>query len=131
MTTAFVQFLVDQGLISADQSAEIVSWADNRKDPVGMIAVEHGLIAGKQVHELLDRLDGVGMRITDPNQVAGGLTQNRLRILHGIQERRQWIQVVEAILLSGLASESAILRAYAEFILEHEEGDRGSMAQAA
>lgn len=131
MTSAFVQYLVDQGLIGEEHSTEIVAWADKREDPVGLIAVEHGLIAGKQVHELLDRLDGVGLRITDPNEVAGGLTQNRLRILHGIQERRQWIQVVEAILLSGLVSESAILRAYAEFILEHEQGDRGNLARAA
>jgi len=131
MVTAFVQFLVDQGLIASDQCVRIAAWADEHRDPVGLIAVEHGLISGKQIGEMLSGYEGTGMRISDPAKVAGGLTPNRLRILHGIQERRQWSQVVEAILLSGLASESAILRAYADFILEHEEGDRGDLAKAA
>lgn len=131
MSQPFVNHLVKTGILSAQQASRVEAWASGRHDPVGIIAVEHGMIIGRQIDDVLGRQRDWDRRFGQIAVEMGYLSDGQLDSLLTIQEFRDQTRVVEAVILAGLAPSGEILRAYGRFVLDHECGDAAVRSAAA
>lgn len=131
MSNPFVEFLCRKGLLTREQADRVSSWASGRHDPIGIIAVEHGLILGRQIEEVLGQQRDCDWRFGQVAVELGHLTRPCLDHLLHIQKQRQWARVAEAVVLAGILPAEKVFRAYAEFVLDHAAGDAPALAAAA
>lgn len=131
MSNPFVEHLRRKGLLTAEQAERVTVWSSGRHDPVGIIAVEHGLILGRQIEEVLGHQRDCDWRFGQVAVEMGHLTRPSLDHLLQIQRHRQWARVAEAVVLAGILPSEQVFRAYAEFVMEHAAGDAGALAAAA
>ncbi len=131
MTNPFVDHLRAKGLLTHEQAERVASWASGRHDPIGIIAVEHGLILGRQIEEVLGQQRDCDWRFGQVAVEMGHLTRPCLDHLLQIQRHRQWARVAEAVVLAGILPSDKVFRAYAEFVLDHSSGASAAFAAAA
>ncbi len=118
MSNPFVEFLKRRGLLSAEQAERVGVWASGRHDPVGIIAVEHGLILGRQIEEVLGQQRDCDWRFGQVAVEMGHLSKATLDHLLLVQRVRQWERVAEAVVLSGILPSEQVFRAFGDFVLE-------------
>lgn len=131
MTNPFVEHLKRKGFLTADQADRVAIWASARHDPVGIIAVEHGLILGRQIDEVLGHQKDCDWRFGQVAVEMGHLTKGTLNALLQIQRVREWARVAEAVILAGILPSEQVFRAFGEFISEHVSVDAAGLAAAA
>lgn len=131
MSIPFIQYLVDDGAITPTDAERIEAWTSRRHDPIGIIAVEHGMILGRQIDQILSRQQELGLRFGQTGVEMGHLTEGNMACLLELQQLRASWRVIEAILLSGMLPSERILRAYATFVLDAEGRGFGGLAAAA
>jgi hypothetical protein len=131
MSPNFVDHLKKIGILTPQQSARVEVWASGRHDPVGIIAVEHGMIIGRQIDDVLGRQRDWDRRFGEIAVEMGYLNEGQLEKLLEIQRFRDLARVAEAVILAGLAPSGEILRAYARFVLDHEGGEAAVRSAAA
>lgn len=127
----FVDHLARCGLISPTQTQQVMLWVAGRCDPVGLIAVEHGLLVGEQVEAILERQNGCDWRFGEVAVAAGYLTKPDLDRILEVQKHRRWSSVAEAVILAGILPSERVYRAFAEFVLDHSSGDASAYSAAA
>jgi hypothetical protein len=131
MSNPFVQYLRQQGMLTAEQAQRIDAWASGRHDPIGIIAVEHGLILGRQIDEVLGTQRDTDWRFGQVAIELGHLGPRSTAQLLEIQRLRQWSRVAEAVVLAGIRPSDEVFSALARFVLEHGTGDASAWAKAA
>ena len=55
MPNASVEFLTDRGRITQDQAGNLEVWLRYDHQPIGMIAMSHGLMSGRGIDDVLER----------------------------------------------------------------------------
>ena len=121
----FLHDLLESERVTPAEAERIAAWASKQQDPLGIIAVEHGLIVGRQIEEVLERQRVTGLRFGETGVSMGYLTDTNLSCLLEIQQIRGWNRVLEVVMLSGLLSSSKALMAFSGFIQRREAGTRG------
>lgn len=98
----FVEFLASETEISPSVADQISTWAVRQQKPLGMIAVDHGLIIGPQIDDVLDRQRQTKKMFGEIAIEMGFLTQAKLDELLNIQGFRVHSSIVEALGLAGV-----------------------------
>ena len=57
MRCSFAEFLVERGAISDAEGASVRTWAQQNRDLLGSIAMEHGLLTSEQVRAVVAHAD--------------------------------------------------------------------------
>lgn len=116
MTNLFLQDLLEQSLLTPAEGERIAAWASRQQDPIGIIAVEHGLIVGRQIDEVLERQRFNGLRFGETGVELGYLTDSNVRTLLEIQQQRTWQRVLEVVMLAGLIAPARAMMLLARFM---------------
>jgi hypothetical protein len=97
----FVQFLTEQGVIPQYLGKHL---GERRfvREPIGMIAVGHGILSPDQIDTVLARQRGSGERFGDIAVDLGLLTRQQVDVLIRIQEFRSSAEIIEALSLAGI-----------------------------
>lgn len=127
----FVAYLKRRGLLSEGEALRVAAWSSRQSDPIGIIAVEHGLILGKQIDAVLESQQARGVRFGQAAVEMGCLSPGTVEGLLTIQRMRQWSRVAEVIILGHLMPAEQILRVLAEFVLENGRVEAAGLAAAA
>lgn len=116
MSNLFLQDLMDQSLLTPSEGERIAAWAARQQDPIGIIAVEHGLIVGRQIDAVLERQRITGLRFGETGIELGYLTESNVKTLLEIQQVRSWQRVLEVVMLAGLIAPQRATVALARFM---------------
>lgn len=116
MEMPFLSYLRSTGRLSHSDVERISRWAMSNREPIGMIAVAHGLITGEQIDEVLDRQRQSGEKFGQVGIELGLLTEKQVQTLLEIQRQRMVTVVLEALSLSESLPLREGLLAHAEFI---------------
>lgn len=131
MIHGFVDFLVDRGYVTPEQAERIEAWSSRQHDPIGIIAVEHGLIIGRQIDEVLEAQVQEGGLFGIHAVDLGHLNRGTLDALLEVQRVRHWSRVAEAVVLAGILPAPEIFRAFGQFIFETFQGGHAAARVAA
>ncbi len=118
MKLPFVQFLISSGEIPEGAANRISQRAVHNKEPIGMIAVDHGLIVGHQIDEILDRQRHSKLKFGELAIDMGLFTQEKVQTLLQIQQFRTLARVMEALALANVLSLPAGVLLLLEFASE-------------
>jgi hypothetical protein len=97
----FVNYLQDQGLISPQAHSLICQAIPHAREPIGMIAVQHGLIRGDDIDKVLDAQRGSKLRFGELAVRMGLLREEQVDRLLEVQMFRAVSDLVEVLVLSG------------------------------
>jgi hypothetical protein len=98
---SFVQFLTEQGALPQYLSHHLGQRRFVR-EPIGMIAVGHGVLTPDQIDAVLTRQRSSGERFGSIAVELGFLTQQQVDVLLQIQEFRSSAEIVEDLALAGV-----------------------------
>ena len=122
MKVPFVRFLLSRGEISEEMADQIGRWPLRHREPIGMIAVDHGLIIGQQIDEILDRQRESKLKFGELAVEMGFLTPDKVRTLLHIQHSRMLTGTVEALALAGVVPLMTGVHLLSDFVTE-QPGD--------
>ena len=122
MTIPFIRYLVSKGQISQTVADQITEWARRNQNPIGMIAVAHGMIIGPQIDEVLDRQKESKKRFGEIAVEMGLLTEAKVQVLLQIQQQRLVTAITEALALSGSIPFTTGVRLLSEFVRTEPTG---------
>jgi hypothetical protein len=91
------------------------------QEPIGLIAVDHGLIKGRQIDEVLDCQRNTNKKFGEIGVELGLLTEQKVGSLLQIQKYRVLTSITEALALAGQLSLDAGVRLLSDFVREHPE----------
>jgi hypothetical protein len=116
MKAAFADYLVATGRVSRDRLELIPRSEWLYREPIGRLAMFHGLLSGVDVEEVLrqqrndDQLFGeIAIRM-------GMITREQLDVLFRGQSIRACLELIEDLALAGILDFSAGLSAVNEFV---------------
>ena len=121
MHQRFIEFLVGRGLISEAAGQQIATTRSYVREPIGMIAVGHGLLRPDQIDLILDRQRDSTLRFGDLAVRLGCLTRDQVDLLLAIQEFRASAAVAEAMALAGVLSWEDAARHLGAFLAHDDE----------
>jgi hypothetical protein len=124
----FTEYLISRREITEAAGEGLGTWSLRNREPIGIIAVEHGLISGHQVDEILDRQRGSKARFGELAVEMGLLKDAEVSWLIEVQNFRAVSSVAEALALSGLMPFNNAARLLADFVTEHANRERDSQA---
>jgi hypothetical protein len=102
MHHAFIQFLVDRDLISPSASKRLSSMRTLIPEPIGMIAVGHGLLQAREIDLILERQRHCSERFGEIAADMGFLNAGQVETLVKIQEFRTTMAICEALALANI-----------------------------
>ena len=109
MSHPFVEFLIERDLVPAAVGQQLGEKCRLVREPIGMIAVAHGLIQASEIDVILDRQRACKQRFGEIAVQLGILTRQQVEALVKIQEFRTSAGIAEALALAGvLACEDAV-----------------------
>lgn len=100
MNNPFVEYLIARDLVSPKVAEQLHSKSRYLREPVGMIAVSHGLLFPEQIDRILDRQRESQMRFGEIAEELGYLDKVQVDTLLKIQELRAMVNIGEALALS-------------------------------
>ena len=121
MQNSFVEFLIERDLVSSGIAKQLTEGKRSVREPIGMIAVSHGLLHPNQVDVVLDRQRECKDRFGDIAVEMGFLTREQIERLVRIQEFRTAAEVGEALALAGVLSCEDMARYLGAFLLRDHE----------
>lgn len=128
MHQPFVDFLVGRDLISDSVGQQITSTHCYIREPIGMIAVGHGLLRPDQIDLILDRQRDSKQRFGDIAVELGCLKREQVDLLVAVQEFRASAAAAEALALAGVLSWDDAVR-YLGAFLAHDDETAALLAQ--
>jgi hypothetical protein len=102
MQHPFITFLMDRNLVPAHASRHLAGMRTLVREPIGMIAVGHGLLAAHEIDLILDRQRESTDRFGEIATEMGVLTAEQVQTLIKIQEFRTASAICEALSLAGV-----------------------------
>ncbi|HOA74861.1 MAG TPA: hypothetical protein PL151_18330 [Phycisphaerae bacterium] len=102
MQHPFITFLMERQLIPAHASRHLSGMRALVREPIGMIAVGHGLLAAHEIDRILDRQRESTDRFGEIAVEMGVLTAEQVETLIKIQEFRTASAICEALSLAGI-----------------------------
>ncbi|MCH7813301.1 MAG: hypothetical protein IID40_04695 [Planctomycetes bacterium] len=116
MTTAFADYLTQRGNIPPGTAQEMSAWVAQSRTPIGLIAMGHGLLAGPQIDEVLERQRKSRTRFGEIAVEMGLLSKTQVDTLLEIQRFRQSADLAEGLALTGALSFEQASEALADFL---------------
>lgn len=102
MTRAqFIQYLRDKGVITPEVQQVLSETRPHAREPIGMIAVQYGLIRGHQIDDILDALRGSKYRFGELAVRMSLLRQEQVERLLEVQRFRATADLAETLVLAG------------------------------
>ena len=95
MRTPFAEFLVQNGLVSADVAQRTSDWCMRTRIPIGLIAVGHGLISGTNIDDVLEHQRDTCVRFGEAAVEMRLLSQRQVDTLLEIQRFREAAEIAE------------------------------------
>jgi hypothetical protein len=102
MQHPFVQFLIDRDLVSPAAAQQLLGRGCLVREPIGMIALSHGLLQATQIDAILDWQRNCSERFGEIAVSLGFLTAAQVDLLVKIQEFRAACAITEALALSDV-----------------------------
>jgi len=100
----FVEFLVERGFLSA----EVARWLSGKgkfvREPIGAIAVCHGMLRPDQIDVILDRQGTSGNLFGEIAVEMGFMTKDQIDLLIRVQAFRACADIAETLILGGALS---------------------------
>ena len=104
MSHPFVEFLIERDLVSQEVGGQLAGQSKSIREPIGMIAVSHGLIQSEQIDVILDRQRECKQRFGEIAVELGFLAHGQVDTLVKIQEFRAAGNIAECLALAGVLS---------------------------
>ncbi len=101
MQNYFVEFLLSRKRISPSGAERLEKWLRHTPQPIGMIAMSHGLLTGHAIDEILHRQSETGELFGEIAVKMAHLTQAQVDHLLDVQRFRRYTTAVEGLALSG------------------------------
>lgn len=117
---AFAQYLIDRGLIPASVGRKLAE-RNYIREPIGMIAVGHGILTPMQIDMILDRQRECRDKFGEIAVAMGVLTQEQVDVLIKIQEFRTSSEISEALALAQVLSIEDAAKYLGSFLLRDRE----------
>ena len=121
MNQRFIGFLAGRGVISEAVAERMAHSRSCVREPIGMIAVGHGLLRPDQIDLILDRQRNSSLRFGDLAIELGCLTQEQVELLLAIQEFRASAAAAEAMALAGTLPWDDVVRYLGAFLTHDDE----------
>jgi hypothetical protein len=118
MEHPFVKYLSDRDLIPPGASRHL---ARTPCEPIGMIAVNHGLLQVPQIDRILDAQRGSQERFGEIAVRMGFLTAKQVDLLVKIQEFRAAVAITEALALAGVLKYEDAVRYLGTYFSQDDE----------
>lgn len=128
MKRMFADYLVRSGRLTPAQREELPNGQWLSREPVGRLALLHGLIQGADIDRILSQQRAQGGFFGEIAVEFGLMTQDQLETLLVAQRYRECLELVEELALLGLLSMSQGLGGLCEFVhsAEYESIGGGS-----
>jgi len=122
MQNPYVQFLVERDLVPTSVTKRLTENRRFVREPIGMIAVNHGLLNPNDIDTILDRQrEESQLRFGDIAVDMGCLTREQVDNLVKIQEFRAAADITEALALGGVLSVEDAGRCLGSYLVgDHE-----------
>jgi hypothetical protein len=117
---AFVQYLIERGLVPEPVGRRLAH-RHSVREPIGMIAVSHGLISPMEIDVILDRQRATQEKFGEAAVALGMLTAEQVDLLIKIQEFRSSSEIAEALALSGTLTIEDAARYLGAFLVRDRE----------
>jgi hypothetical protein len=133
MKAAFADYLVSSGRVERDRLELIPRSEWLYREPIGRLAMLHGLLSGVDVEEILRHQHHGDQRFGEIAVRMGMLTWDQLGVLFRGQSMRACLELVEDLALAGILDFNAGIAAISEFVSSPEfaaEGNERVPAQA-
>ncbi len=104
MSHPFVEFLIERDLVPAEVGHQLAGQNRFIREPIGMIAVGHGLIRVEQIDVILDRQRTCKQRFGEIAVELGFVNSTQVDTLVKIQEFRAAANIAECLALAGVLS---------------------------
>jgi hypothetical protein len=112
---AFAQFLVDTNVIGAEDALHALDEQRRRTQPIGRLALKHGLLDMKQVFAILAEQPETGLRFGEQAIFMGYLEREAMeRLLE--EQRRLRPGLGEILTEMGIVKKSALQKYRREFV---------------
>lgn len=121
MQHPFIEFLLERNLISANVARRLIEEKRYVREPIGTIAVSHGLLRPDQIDVILDHQDDSNKRFGEIAAELGFLTQQQVETLIKIQQARVPTDIAEVLALAGVMSCEDAVRHVAAYFLRDQE----------
>ncbi len=106
----FIQFLIDRDLVPPNASKHLTGMRSLVREPIGMIAVGHGLLQAREIDLILDRQRQCSDRFGEIAVEMGFLKPDQVETLIRIQEFRATVAICEALALAGVLTHEKAFR---------------------
>jgi hypothetical protein len=117
----FFDYLLKIGVITEDAHERLAGFSRWAREPIGMIAVQHGLIRNNEIDRVLDAQRKSKLRFGDLAVEMNLLSRRQVDRLLEVQNFRIMTDLFEALVLAGTLEHHEALRHLADFI--HRECD--------
>jgi hypothetical protein len=121
MKHPFIEFLIERDLVPASVTKKLIEDKRYVREPIGMIAVSHGLLRPDQIDMILDHQDDSNKRFGEIAIELGFVTEQQVETLIKIQQSRVTIDIAEALALAGVMPYEDAVRHMATFLLRDQE----------
>lgn len=122
MQHPFIEFLIERDLIPSNVGKRLLEQRNYIREPIGMIAVSHGLLRPNEIDIVLDRQRKCkDQRFGEIAVELGFLTNKQVEILVKVQEFRTSADISEALALSGVLSYEDAARYLGVFLVRDRE----------
>lgn len=121
MQHPFIEFLMERDLVPVSVAKRLIEDKRYVREPIGMIAVSHGLLRPDQIDTILDHQDDSNKRFGEVATELGFLTEQQVETLIKIQQARVPTDIAEVLALAGVLScEEATQHVATYFLRDHE-----------
>ena len=121
MSQPFVEFLIERDLVPAAVGRQLGEKSNFVREPIGMIAVAHGLIQANEIDVILDRQRACKQRFGEIAVELGILPQGQVETLVKIQEFRTSACITEALALASVLSCEDAVQYLGAFLVRDRE----------
>jgi len=121
MRHPFIDFLIERDFISANIGQHISEKTNYVREPIGMIAVNHGLLCPTQIDRILDEQRTSTKRFGDIAVELDCLTREQVDRLIQIQEFRTSVAIAESLALAGVLSCEDAVQYLGSFLVNNHE----------
>lgn len=116
MKRAFAEFLVASGHVAPEVMASLVDIDWENREPIGRLALLHGLLCGRDIDYILGEQSAKGGLFGEIAIRLGLLTERQLNILLTGQGLRGCAELVEDLAIAGAVESTSGIKAISTFI---------------
>lgn len=121
MEHPFIQFLLERDIVSESVARRFTENKRYVREPIGMIAVDHGLLDVSQIDEILDRQSETDKRFGEIAVEMGFMSEAQVERLVKIQANRVPADIAEILALAGVITCEDAVQYLGAFFLQDQE----------